>query len=135
MRFEIFISLVVSGFDCDPEAITHAVGLSPSRTWRVGERTHGDKGVILKTNRWQLDLPFNRRRGHVLDDHIKALLSLVHIHAAAIAALPPAMERRVAAAVYDGSRAVTLALTRETITAIHDLAASLDIDYYSLDVA
>jgi hypothetical protein len=129
--FEIFTWFSLAGFEEDPGEMTRRMGIEPTKSWRPGERTHGDKGVVLKENVWRLELPSKQEGAPDLDSPITALLDVLEPCSQIIRTLPASVTRMISCAVYDETRRVTLSVASETIRRMAFLGCSLQVDYYA----
>ena len=61
----------LSGFSCDPDEITKALGLLPTESWSVGDIVSGTS-LKRQTNGWEVStrLPDNRDLSDQIDDII-----------------------------------------------------------------
>ena len=113
-------------FTCDPDAISAAVGVAPSETWRrgsprrVGGRPHDESG-------WRL--VSNCEASHDLEMHAVALLdrlptslNLTRLTSAWVAQLTFVVEVK--------EEVPSMAFSAETLRRIAGLGADLDIDMY-----
>lgn len=134
-QYAIYVELAITGFEEDPDDLTSLIGLSPTKIGRKGERMNGKVGVVLKSNRWVLSIPFDRMRGYVLDSHLAELLRIIEPHTIAIRELTSRTESYICCAVYDGDRETHLFVSSPTLRAIADLNLPLDIDTYAFGLA
>ena len=111
-----------------PEQIAASVGMRPDRTWTMGAR-RGDSLLIEKENgcEYASHLPPES----ALDDHVHALLSRVQPIAKNIAQLGCDCVQ-LTCIIYSAD-APYVGFSRETISALHELGASIDVDLYIVE--
>lgn len=72
---EVTLYLRITGFDSEPDEITSALGVTPSKVWRTGELMNDYSPRVYKGNGWRLDSGLNSHSEFV--DHLHALLSII----------------------------------------------------------
>lgn len=129
MATHIVSRLVVTGQGFDPDEITRATGITPTKTWRAGDRIQSTT-LTRAHDGWSLATP----REECLDagSQIKELLRSL---GADLAGLPRlrrelALEIEIACALYVSSETPSMHLDRETLRIVERLAAEIDFDLY-----
>jgi hypothetical protein len=129
---EVWVSLVISGQTLDPNEVSGTLGLSPSETWRRGERTHSGALITHQDNGWMLSSEPHQGGPTVLGDLADALLARVLPFADRFRNLPAGTNVALQCAVYDRNRDVVIWYAPSTIRGLALIGASLDLDYYDL---
>src|SRR5438874_502023 len=86
-RSQVLVRLNVTDFECPAEEITRLLGLSPTRTWRRGEKVHPRAQNTHRQNGWSLSAPCDPYTTG-LEEQVEALLRLVAPHVDRFATLP-----------------------------------------------
>jgi len=120
----ITAALVISDFTCSPDEVTHAMGIAPTQTWRVGDPS-GLPGVTRTTNGWRL------RSG--LEDSTDLGLHLEWLLRRLPLAMPEVAEREGWAFTFScgvtiDDRAPAMAFSAAVLSGIAALHAALDVD-------
>jgi Domain of unknown function (DUF4279) len=53
----VYVKLLISDFECEPEQITKILGLSPQRTWIKGDKITPKSSRYYKFNGWWIATP------------------------------------------------------------------------------
>ncbi len=117
----------------DPEELTAAVSIQPSKTWRAGERV-GRSKISLESDGWRISCRQSSTQNaneqvsellQILGDSTSDLISFCEDHGLEVILT-------VRAYVPSGSGAPNLVLKRDIIQALAELRAELDIDVMTL---
>ena len=128
-KWEIKVSLNVSGFAGSPSKITALLGIEPSRTWVAGDPVQNTT-LKRQDNRWILDSPVDSAAP--LSKHLESILSFASPAVGRFRMLPSGAKVQIFCAVYDYERAVVLEFTKDIITQLAAVGAGLGIDYYDM---
>lgn len=129
MATSICSSITVTGGDFDPEEVTNALGIKPTKTWRVGDPI---QNTLLKRkhNGWSFATP--RQESLDLGKQIRELLRELEPKFSSIAALRErvGLDVEVSCAVYIYGETPSMHLDRETLSMVERLGAEIDFDLY-----
>jgi len=128
---ELRAALIISGFLCDPDAVTDALGVAPSEVHRRGEE-HGRVRRVVSENIWRLESKVND--SIELQPHVTWLLQQLPKDLSVLSRVTERWEVQLAVATHVfGSTGPSLALDGESISRLASMGASLDIDTYCRD--
>ena len=134
MKDDIKSELLIIGFDCPPEEITTAIGLSPTKVVKKGDVKHGDSSMVGPVSRhndnvWILQSDISNTAP--LEEHIELMLKKMKPHSEAIAALAERYsgELSIYGFAHDATRQA-LHIERRYIHELEQLGIDLDIDIY-----
>lgn len=131
--WDIKVSLIISGFEGSPDAISRVLELQPSRTQLRGEPvSFGELKTKLrrKANFWILGSGCPSTAS--LQDQVAAIVRQVERAAERFRNLPDGASVTLSCAIYDYSRSVAIGFDASVISALGAIGADLDVDYYDL---
>lgn len=123
---ETFVSFRIRLGDLDPEAITTAMGLAPSRSHRKGEHPHGEnKFAAYQEGLWILrsGLP----RDPPIESHLEALLAILEPKATVIKEITRFAEIDFYATIYNKNG---FQLSPQITARVANLGAGLGVTVY-----
>ncbi len=129
MESEIYASFKIIGPHLDPEQVTRSIGISPSKTWRIGDLVveqallrHKNNGWLLKSN-----LPLSA----TLKEHVRFILAQLQVSWQALKELCTQHDAEISCVVmsYGGDRPAMF-FDKDIISRAADLNAAIDIDLY-----
>lgn len=124
-RIRTFVYIV--DFDCDPGAVTAALGIQPTRTWLKGERI--EPSIRVRTsNGWEL-AGIDSGEGDPVA-LIRELLKRLPSTLAKIGEISSKWDAQLAVVMEIGHPTPPFNLDRATIRRLADLSMSLDVDLY-----
>jgi hypothetical protein len=122
--------LIVLGFSCSPKDITKILGIDPTKSWMVGDRVLPVAKNVHHENGWSVDSPVDRE--HTTPEvAVQALLRLFPDRNA-FRRLPKDAEVQLTISVMGYTERPSVFLSRESIEALAEICASLDVDPYDL---
>jgi len=129
---EISARLVITGFTCDPDHITHLLGVKPHEIWRIGDalpfasaRRRADNGwVIASTIHNTIDL----------DAHVTSILHVLDKKHHHFAALPEGSQVSLSCGitVNKGPGGPSIVFPPSMLATLAALGAEVSIDVYCL---
>jgi Domain of unknown function (DUF4279) len=127
MTSEIAVALRLTGQDFSPEKVTPLLGVSPTKTWRIGDTV---QNTLLKRKHdgWEFALPLQAALD--LEAQLCALLDLFESRRDSILEICErfGLEVEVACAVYVTDEAPIMHLSPRIMRRIATFNADLDID-------
>lgn len=129
MGSSVACHFTVTGHEFDPDAFTRSVGLAPTDTWREGDRV-GVSEIRRHHTGWRCSVP--RRSSLDLSEPLRELLEEILLHSKAIRAECDrlGLEAEVSCVVFVGSPAPAAHFDTDTLNAVRELGASIDLDLY-----
>jgi uncharacterized protein DUF4279 len=133
MYSEVYAEFNLFGLDMDPDQVTALVGISPSKTWRLGDPI-GPPPLILryKNNGWRLksELPLSLD----LEEHVKSVIDQLQPSWAAFVELGTRYSAEISCVVksYGGDRP-PISFNEAVVKRAAELNAAIDIDLYIFD--
>ena len=129
MATSILSSVTLTGASFDPEQVTDALGIEPTKTWRIGEPI---QNTLLKRkhNGWSVATP--RQESLDLGKQLRDLLRELEPKFSSIAALRErfGFDVEVSCAIYINGETPSMHLDRETLSMVERLGAEIDFDLY-----
>lgn len=132
-------ALTITGFEGEPESITDILGVSPSKTWRIGEPIIKTQPSFrcFETNGWRLAYKSEISKPDDAMLFQKVLAELVEKVSPLrdkFSRLPIGSETEISCHIYlaQDFRPI-VSFDAETIRFIADIKASIDIDVYVVD--
>ena len=133
----IHASLVVRGFDGEPEVISDVIGVAATRVGRVGEPLRGLSGQrthrVVKQAYWALQSRLGPES--TLADHLTDLLALVGEVRGLTSRLPPGAKAVILCTVIPDRALPVLEIPPNVLSGIGALGASVQIDVLEVDEA
>ncbi len=130
-KWVIAVDLRITGLTEDPQVVTDALGIEPTRTWRVGDLvTPPATARRRKSNGWLLDSGCPEDAS--LEEHFKALvdqLSEVRQHPVR---LSQTAETEIRCGITDYDRSVALIVPPDMVDIASWLGAFIYISYYDV---
>lgn len=117
--------LYIDGFDCSPDDVTMALGVAPSRMWRVGESI-GRTQRLQYSNGWVLESESFLEDDDVVEHHVVCLLDQFPKGLAVLDRLSSRFEVQLSLVIEVANSAPPLSLSRLVLARIASLGASLD---------
>lgn len=135
----VSVRFQLAGFPYDPEEVTAATGVAPTKTWRRGDVVaETPRGVQRRRrNTWivESDVPAGADTdpGRALDLHLASVLDRLAPGAETLSRLGAEHDAAVLCTVaITGSTVPTISFDRATIRQVASLNAALDVDVYVL---
>ncbi len=129
MATSILSSITLTGEDLDPEQVTDALGITPTKTWRIGDPI---QNTLLKRKHsgWSVATP--RQVSLDLAKQVRDLLRELEPKFPAIAALRERLgfAVEVSCAIYIYGDTPSMHLDREILSMVERLGAEIDFDLY-----
>ncbi len=123
-------SLVVRGFDGDPERVSQVLGVAATRLGRVGEPLRGPEGQSTARTVKQAYWALQSRLGpeSAIADHVADLLALIGERHGLDARLPAGAELMILCTVIPDRGLPLLDIPAKLLSAVGAIGASLRID-------
>lgn len=122
------VYFVAWGKECDPEAISRATGIAPTKTWRIGDIRQERTGKTHLDCGWRLDA--DNTDGREVETQISSLLEALWPVHEYLTALTPRCEMQFSIVVHCRESAPPVYLSTAQMQRIAQLGAGLDIDIY-----
>lgn len=121
------VALRFTGQGFAPEDVTRLVGLTPTKTWRLGDAIQQTQ-LRRKCDGWVIGLP--SREAYDMDNVLRELLDILAPHEDRIAeaARQFALAVEISVGVYISGETPASLFSADTIRRLSSLQASLDID-------
>ena len=134
-KHEIILYLRIMEFDCDPDEITSALGVMPSKVWRKGELMNDYSPRIYKRNGWRIDSGVDRYRD--FNDHLQALFDIIEPNVEAFKAVCSQYYTDLSCAVYmyhseEESSIPWIHFDKRATRILGMIGAEIDFDMYTL---
>lgn len=117
--------------DLDPDAVTAATGITPTKGWRVGDVAYvtGRRTVYRKTNGWRVQSDPSMSKD--LDDHVLWVLGRLEAGWTALSILGRQYDA-VLQCVIDTAEwtGPAMGFDPDVIARLAELHAAIDVDYY-----
>ena len=127
MTCEMAVALRLTGQDFSPETITRLLGVSPNKTWRLGDAV---QNTLLKRKHdgWEFSIP--QQAGLDLEEKLCALLDIFKSHKQRLFEVCDrfGLDAEIACAMYVTDEAPIMHLSSRTMKRIAALNADLDMD-------
>lgn len=127
-RWKIRVRLVVTDYPGTLDELTHQIGVLPDRSLPAGEPIA--PGKVSKADRWVIDAGNDDELS--LEEQLRALLERVSHLAPRLSGLPPPTSVMVSCGILDYTRDVSLYFEPNAISALAEMNAALDVDYYDM---
>jgi hypothetical protein len=125
----ITVKLIVTSDQLTPEELIRTIEISPTTSWRRGDRISTKAIVVRSQNGLRVDAS-NAYVGQDLDIHLQEFLVFLSSQGARIRELPGSVQRKFYCAVYGSCRDAILRMSAETIRMISEMGAAVDIDCF-----
>lgn len=136
-RLETFVTIILTGFNENPEEITKLIGVSPTSTGLKGEPNPALKNVRLvnRENLWHLDSSLPKER--TLQDHINSLIKILQPHQESFLAIAKTCEAELYIATYFDFATPTITIPPQTLSQLsrYGLGERLDLFFVGAEVA
>ena len=130
-KWAITVDLRVTGLSEDPQVVTDALGVEPTRTWSRGDLvTPPATARRRKSNGWLLDSGCPEDAS--LEEHFKALADRLSAVRRGSLRLGPTVESEIRCGVSDYDRSVALIIPAEMVHIASRLETLIYISYYDL---
>jgi hypothetical protein len=129
-NLEIEIRLIIEGDNLDPESVTTAIGLEPTKSWRSGERTSLRSPTMHEHDGWMLVAPAGTVSAE-LDHHCQAFFDRYGLDGRPFGSLPANARARLYCVLYDPDRRAILRMSARTISRAAAIGLSMDIIHYT----
>lgn len=131
METENSASLTLTGLDLDPEQITRRTSISPSKTWRLGEKVDDRSVLRYQHNGWRLTSGLPKQRD--LEEHVESVLTQIRSSWSVLTQLGATYDAEMACVVYSyGGDRPPIHLSKGVLRRVSELNADIDIDLYVL---
>lgn len=127
---KVKVKLMILGFTEQPDEMSRILGVSPSRTWTKGEPVAPGAHNRQPQNGWQLSAPVDPINAEA-NSAVESLLSLFPDRSA-FRRLPSEAEVQLTCTVYAYGERPWLYFSRQTVSMLGEIGASLDVDIYDL---
>jgi hypothetical protein len=127
MNDQNIIRLKVTSTSMSPDEITGAIGLSPDKTWRIGDLRSVTQ-ITEKCNGWILGSDSARAEG--VATQMDRIISRVGENVQNIKQIAATEEVQVSIVIYAKSAQLGINLSKRHIAFIASLGATLDLDLY-----
>jgi Domain of unknown function (DUF4279) len=125
----VYVKLLISHFECEPEQITKILGLSPHRTWIKGDKITPKSSRCYKFNGWWIATPQSSIQETSLEKQIDLLMSIVEPAIDSFKNLPENIEVEVGCHFYvNDPKRLVLGISNKAIQIMAKIDAYLDID-------
>jgi hypothetical protein len=124
---EIQTEFCLTGLKILPEEITNSLGVSPTRTWLVGDSIEGTL-IQRKHNGWSLST--NLKRNLDLGESLQPLLQILLPKSKTINYMCTqySLDAEISCAIYITDETPIINLDKNIIAQVADLSAEIDID-------
>lgn len=129
MRIQNHVRMNISGAECEHETIVRILGVRPTRSWSKGDELRGGSPQRRKENGCEFTSPSTQTA--TADQCITTLLKQFP-RCSAFRALPQTVKVTLQIAIYSYDERPGLSLASETLAAIFETGAALDVDVYDL---
>jgi len=129
VKTSILSSITLTGGDFDPDEVTDALGIEPTKTWRIGDPI---QNTLLKRKHNGWSVATSREESLDLGKQIRDLLRRLEPTFSSIATLRDRVDLNVevSCAIYIYGETPSMHLDRETLSMIERLDAEIDFDLY-----
>jgi hypothetical protein len=130
MATSIKVRFTLTGMNIDPDEISQAIGLAPTKTWRRGEQ-RASSALCWEHDGWTLST--SEEVTLDLETEVQKLLQYLKGHTKQInrASKQLKLEAEIGCSIYiEDDQAPRIHLNRETLKAVNELGADIDIDIY-----
>ncbi len=132
MHSELYAVFGLCGTDLDPDRLTPLIGITPTRTFRIGDPLTRPAIGVCKQSGWVLksDLPLSAD----LENHVKDVIERLQPGWAALVELGSRYEAHFSCVVhsYGGDRPA-IYFDPDIVKRIAELNATIEVDLYVLD--
>lgn len=126
-KFEVGLSFIIFGFDCEPDEITEILKIAPTRIWlRNGSARVGDV-ESRDENGWELASP-STTPNVPLVDQIDALVAILAPHKECFSRLPRTARLKLRCIAYGYEYLPAMGLSREQIRFLAGVDAGFDLE-------
>lgn len=134
MQAKLSAAFTLTGSELDPDEVTMLVGVTPTKTWRVGDLIDGRATLRYKHNGWQLkaNLGASLQQDTQLEEHVTSVLEHLRPGWLALTELGAKYDAEIACAVYmhPNGQVPAIHFAKDTISRAGELHAEIDIDLY-----
>ncbi len=129
---EISVAFTLTDFDCDPEEITARVGITPTKTWRVGDFINKKKTMKYEYNGWKLHSKIEKNAD--LESHIISVLEQLKSGWESLVKISQSYYTEISCAIYiySDTERPAIHFSKQIIQKIAELNAEIDVDIYIL---
>ena len=128
---EVRAWLLVTGFECEAPEISRLLGLTPTKTWRRGERVLAIASNLHHENGWRLDAPLETVDSTV-NDQVESLLTVVLPQRDKFPLLPPGTTIVIECSLFSYAHRPIISFSREAVQGVAALRCPLAVDVYDL---
>ncbi len=126
-KFEFSLSLIIFGFDCEPDEITEILTIAPTRRWlRSGSVKVGDV-ESRDENGWELASP-STAANVPLVEQIDALVAILAPRKECFSRLPRSANLKLRCIAYGYEYVPAMGLSREQIRFLASVNAGFDLE-------
>lgn len=131
MSYKIAAKFTLTDFECSPREITERLGISPTKTWEIGDLISPRGQREYEFNGWRLDSELHNSLD--LEEQLKALLQQLDVAWKELAKTCQQYESEFSFVIYldnDDGQIPAVHFSPELIAKIHQLNAAIDLDIY-----
>ena len=129
MTSDIRVAFIIAEFACDPELITAAVGVQPSRAWKAGDMVR-PSSAPRRTSGWMLEAPAGS--GDDFEARAVWLLGQLPSDLRRLESVSSCWSAKLYASVYTSGDRPPLFLSPAVVQRLSELGAAIDIDLFVL---
>lgn len=132
MYTEVWAAFVLTGFDLDPDQVTALTGITPSKTWRLGEIINPRAIMRYQHYGWRVKSDLSLSAD--LEEHVRTVLEQLKPAWPVLVELGRRYDVEIACVVrsFGGDRP-SMHFDKDSVKRIAELNAALDIDLYVFD--
>jgi hypothetical protein len=119
---------VIWGSECDPDDISNNTGLTPAKTWHVGDVRYENTGKRQADSGWRIDAPEDVEP--TLDAHLEELMDLLWESRNYLKPVSKSCELQVTFVIHCSNTVPIMSISAANIGRLASLNASIDIDLY-----
>lgn len=129
---EISVAFTLTDFDCDPEEITARVGITPTKTWIMGDFINKKKTIKYEYNGWKVHSKLDKEAD--LESHIISVLAQLKPGWQSLVKISQSYYTEISCAIYlySDNQLPAIHFNQEILQQIAELNAEIDIDLYNL---
>lgn len=129
---EISVAFTLTDFDCDPKEITERVGITPTKTWIIGDFINKKKTMQYEYNGWKVHSKLEKNAD--LETHIISVLEQLKPAWKSLVKISQSYYTEISCAIYiySDTERPGIHLSKQIIQKIAELNAEIDVDIYNL---
>lgn len=130
MKYEISVSLTLTGLDLQPDEITAKLRISPTKVWHKGDLIHPKGKNCYSDNGWSLKSQLDQ--SSELEAHLKSIFEQLQPVWTILKEICFLYQTEISCVIYVSEQVPSIHFNPGILGQIHQLNASLDVDLYVL---